>query len=531
MAGDNDFEKTETVDDAQQGSQVPDDDELGKEQVIQVRDKTAVVKDIANAVDKARKNAPQDNDNPLPSAEEVADAITSTTDKLYEVYESDGTVPTREAFAEHCPIPFVGEAVLAMRKDPFVKRPMSKKRIAAICAGCGLAVVLIIAGATLCSTPKEAPTVAASEQEETTATPVPTQEEEETYVLSIGVDAEGWDKETSSPVIIHVVNEEEGVDFYHAYDANAGLYLVVPASGDYKVSFISPINSDGSIYRVPDSTVISSTLQSNESGTDESGENPFKFDKVAAEDVTTDELDAIIEQVTEAIKKGDETLTGEAGVEIAETVKDNALANPSADSETIEESTQEAIESSESGESSAQTGNTSSNSSSNSSSSNSGSNTSSSTTTPQGSTNSGNSQNNSSSSGGNTSTPSKPQHTHNWVPVTTTVHHDAVYNTVHHDAVYNTVHHDAVVEYHAVCNGCGLDYTATGANPTTHMKEAALAGNYACGSYSTNVPVTIQAAYDEQVLVSAAWDEQVLVSAAWDETVTTGYKCSCGATK
>lgn len=502
MAGDNDFEKTDTMNEEEPTSQMPDDEGLGKEKAVQVRDKTAVVKDIANAVDKARKTAPQDEDNPMPSAEEVADAITSTTDKLYETYESDGTIPTREAFAEQCPIPFVGEAVRSMHKDPFVKRPMSKKRIAAICAGCGLAVVLIAAGLTLYGTPKETPSVTASKQDEPTTTPVPAEEAEETYVLSIGVDAEGWDKETSSPVIIHVVNEEEGVDFYHAYDANAGLYLVVPASGDYEVSFISPINSDGSIYRVPDSTVISSTLlQGDDAGTDESGDNPFKFEKVDAEDVTSDEMNAIIEQVTEAIKKGDETLTGEAGVEIAETVKDNAFANASADSETIEESTQESIESSESGESSAQTGNntgsanTGSNSSSNSSSSSSGSNTS-----------SGSSQNSSSSSSDNsTSTPSKPQHTHNWVPVTT---------TVHHAAVYKTVPHAAVTEEHTICNNCGADITG---NVDAHMKANILNG---CGSYTVKT-----------VVVQDAYDEQVLVSPAWDETVTTGYKCSCGATK
>ena len=51
-----------------------------------------------------------------------------------------------------------------------------------------------------------------------------------------------------------------------------------------------------------------------------------------------------------------------------------------------------------------------------------------------------------------------------------------------------------------------------------------------CGSYHVTSMV-VQQAYDEQVLVKDAWDEQVLVSAAWDETVTTGYKCSCGANK
>lgn len=86
---------------------------------------------------------------------------------------------------------------------------------------------------------------------------------------------------------------------------------------------------------------------------------------------------------------------------------------------------------------------------------------------------------------------------HNWVPNT------------------KTVHHDAVIEYHTVCNGCGLDFTATGATQADigeHAKEAMLSGNMACGSYSNNVPVVVKQAYDE--------------------TVTSGYKCSiCGATK
>lgn len=103
---------------------------------------------------------------------------------------------------------------------------------------------------------------------------------------------------------------------------------------------------------------------------------------------------------------------------------------------------------------------------------------------------------------------STPQHTHNWVPVTKTVHHDAQYKTVHHDAVY---------EERSICNNCGKDITG---QTTQHMKDSLLSGGQ-CGSY-----------HSELVQTQAAWDEQVLVKAAWDETVTTGYRCSvCGAAK
>ena len=58
-----------------------------------------------------------------------------------------------------------------------------------------------------------------------------------------------------------------------------------------------------------------------------------------------------------------------------------------------------------------------------------------------------------------------PQHEHNWVPVTVTVHRDAVTHTVHHDAETEIVHHDPVTheepvyEYRTICNTCGEDIT------------------------------------------------------------------------
>jgi len=105
----------------------------------------------------------------------------------------------------------------------------------------------------------------------------------------------------------------------------------------------------------------------------------------------------------------------------------------------------------------------------------------------------------------------QPTHTHNWVPVTKTVHHDAQYKTVHHDAVTKDV---------VICNHCGAQFGST-SEWSAHAKSLALQGVTANVSYRT-----------EPVVVQQAYDEQVLVSNAWDETVTTGYRCStCGATK
>lgn len=120
--------------------------------------------------------------------------------------------------------------------------------------------------------------------------------------------------------------------------------------------------------------------------------------------------------------------------------------------------------------------------------------------------NNGNSGSNGGSGSSNNGSDSKPRHTHNWVPQTT---------IVHHEAQHQTIHHDAVVEYRCICNGCGADITGF---ETSHFKDNFFNG---CQSY-TNAPTIVQ----------EAWDETVEVSPAWDETVTTGYACSgCGATK
>lgn len=343
-----------------------------------------------------------------------------------------------------------------------------------------------------------------------------TEESKVELSLSVGVRAEGWDTETSTPVIVHVVNEAEGIDFYHAYDANEPERLSVEAEEGYEVSFISPVNADGSIYKVPDAAQVDARE------VDDDGELPFTFERIAAEDVTTEELNELAASVTAAVKSGDETLTGENGVKVAELVAENIKANANADEEAVEEESQAAESSASSGESAAKTeGKTqASDSGSDGSTGNKGGSAS------AGSGSSGNGGSSSSGNSGSGSGSNSQSHTHSWVAQTKTVHHDAVYQTVHHEAQYQTVHHDAVTEYRSICNNCGADITG---NTSAHMKESLLNGGN-CGSYSTKAVVT-QEAYDEQVLVQAAYDEQVLVNAAWDETVTTGYKCSCGATK
>ena len=344
-------------------------------------------------------------------------------------------------------------------------------------------------------------------------------EAEDTWQVQVGVSAEGWDAATSSPVIVHIVSEEEGVDYYHAYAANEKTALDVPSEGDYEVSFIAPINADGSTYRVPEDASATAT-----NGDEGEAELPFAFERIEAADVTEEDLSAIASAVSDAVKAGDETLTGENGVKVVELVKANASASPNADTEAIEQKAEQAVESARSGESAASTGVSASGTGNGGSNSGSGLGSGSGgngggSTSGGGPSTGGNS--NSGSGGGNTSA----SHSHNWVAQTSTVHHDAEYRTVHHDAEYRTVHHDAVTQERHICNGCNADITG---NESAHIKANILNG---CGGWHSSI-VTIQQAYDEQVLVRAAYDERVLVRAAWDETVTTGYKCStCGVTR
>lgn len=317
-------------------------------------------------------------------------------------------------------------------------------------------------------------------------TPIEQNEKQEQQVIQLGAKADGWVKGESSPVIAHIVNKDEKVDYYHAYDANEPHALDVPAEGEYEVSFISPVDKDGSTYEVPETAKVKAEAE-DEDGKDTGDELPFEFKPIAADKADADALNAIVKSVGDAVKKGDETLTGANGTKVIELVKENAKANPNADKDKVDEEGQKAEEGVTDEPSGGNAG----------------------ASKPETGGNGGSTGSNGGSGSSNNGGGSKPQHTHNWVPQTTVVHHDAQYQTIHHDAVYGT---------RVTCNQCHADLTNQ--DVFAHFEESFLNGG-SCESYST---------VDYQI--SPAWDEQVLVSDAWDETVTTGYKCSgCPATK
>ena len=453
----------------------------------------------------------------------VGEVVNAAADALYADYEANGTVPTREGFAGLCEEPSVGHVVLTMPEDPFARRPMGRARVAAVCAGLAVAALLVGGGIWL----------AASRQPSTgtgteTAISQTTDDEKGDAYVSFEASADGWDADGSTPVIAHVEGAGGDVDFYTAVAANEQAKVKVGDGGDYTVTFISPVNADGSIYRTGGSHKVTA---------DEDGGYTFGFEKVDASQVTADDLNAIAGEVAEAVKKGDSTLTGDTGAEVVRKFEDNIKKNPNADAEAVDKVTESAQETAKDETSEAKgpetSGGKEDDSGSNGSSkkdnvgnSNGGATSGTSDTKPSG----GNSGSNSGNSG-SSKKDETPAHQHNWVPVTKTVHHDAEYKTVHHDAEYKTVHHDAVTKDVIVSNYSGKEFSSVeewSEKEATPLMSQGITKNV---SYRVETRV-VQQAYDEQVLVKGAWDEQVLVKAAWDETVTTGYRCStCGATK
>lgn len=396
-------------------------------------------------------------------------------------------------------------------KKPLVLfgREFSRKQVCAAGAGILCAALLIGGGAYAISHASwtgdsNAPAVSQSKDDE-----------KRDMVLTLEVKADGWDADTSTPVIAHIEDADGEVDFYTAIAANKQVTVKVGKSGTYTVTFISPVNADGSIYKVSSKKVTAGKADKKTASTG------VTFNKVDADKVTKDDLTAIAKDVAAAVKKGDSTLTGDKGAEVVKKFEDNIKKNPNADADAVEKETGKAEETAKEDKSDAKTPEPSD--SKKNDSGNNGSGNKSDSKPSEGSGNSGSG----SISGGSSKKDDTTAHQHKWVAQTKTVHHDAQYKTVHHDAQYKTVHHDAVTKTVNICNQCRQDITG---NEAAHFKAAALSGGNCQSCHSETR--TVQAAYDEQVKVSDAYDEQVQVSAAWEETVTTGYKCSsCGATK
>lgn len=393
-----------------------------------------------------------------------------------------------------------GDAVEKEEGKPFVLfgREFSRKQVCAAGAGILCAALLIGGGAYAISHASwtgdsNAPAVSQSKDDE-----------KQDMVLTLEVKADGWDADTSTPIIAHIEDADGKVDFYTAIAANKQVTVKVGESGTYSVSLIPPVNADGSTYKAASGEVDAVKTDEKTDGT------TITLEKVDADKVTKDDLTAIAKDVAEAVKKGDSTLTGDKGAEVVKKFEDNIKKNPNADTDAVEKETERAQETAKEDKSDAKTPETSDskNDSGSSSGSKKDNGNSGSDSKPNGSNNS--------NSGSSSKKDETPAHVHKY-----DIYHPAVTHT-------ETVHHPAVThtESRSICNGCGADITG---NERSHAKAAMLAGNTACGSFHSEPrTVTDSAAYDETKTITD--------SKAWDETVTVTdspayYTCSCGARK
>ena len=404
-------------------------------------------------------------------------------------------------------------------------REFSRKQVCA--AGAGILCAALLIGGGACAVSNTGWTAGSN----TTAVSQSKDEEKQDMVLSLEVKADGWDADTSTPVIAHIEDANGKVDFYTAIAANKQVTVKVGKSGTYTVTLIPPVNADGSTYKAASSKVKAGKDDKKTNGT------VITLEKVDADKVTKDDLTAIAKDVAEAVKKGDSTLTGDKGAEVVKKFEDNIKKNPNADTDAVEKETEKAQEYAKEEKSDAKTPETSDSKKSDSGSSNgskkddgkttgssdnSGNKGNSSSKKDEGKSDSKPSGGNSSNSGSNTNSGSSskkddtPAHVHKY-----DIYHPAVTHTekVYHPAVTHT-------EERSICNGCGADITG---NEQAHAYNALMAGNKACGAYHT--------VYNT-VTDSAAWEETVTItdSAAWEETVTITdsaayYTCSCGARK
>lgn len=277
-----------------------------------------------------------------------------------------------------------------------------KPQVAAIAAAIVVAIVVAIAVAS--------GAFATSEQQ-------PEQQESRTVDVTLSVTADnGWD-ENSTPAIAHI--EGNDVDFYHAVtpdaEGNKGTSTVELAEGDYTVSFVSPVNSDGSAFDIYDTGAPVDITVDADAKTAPAVNCPMA--QIPADKVTDDMLADIVDKTKDAIKKGDETLKGDAGTGILDKLDGNVAKNPNASDKTKQEAT-DADKDVDVNDKPAQTtpsakadGNKA-----NSNKSNAGSQSSNTGSSNSGSNNAGNSGN----SGSSSSQPSKPAHTHTWVNHTAT---------------------------------------------------------------------------------------------------------------
>ncbi len=330
-------------------------------------------------------------------------------------------------------------------------------------------------------------TLPADEQVE----PALVDEQEEGTPQKVKVGLEGYEaQEGDTPLIAHVQGTTDGnrsVDYYHAVSGASEEMELVP--GGYSVDYVPVIKSDGSLVKAKQaaSAVVANDAASATSETETK----------AAEDVTQDDVNGVLEAVKKAVENGDDTLKGDKGKDVVDKVAAAAKATGKVDEAKVDEAKQEAETKAEepsggtdAGQPAASNGSSSSNGGGSNGGSSSGSAPSAPASQPASQPASDNVE------AGKQEQPSTLAHVHDWQPV---------YSTVVDREAYTS--HEPAGEY--IQCSCGATFnsdTEWGA----HVKAAGRGSQH---SYS------VMTKYAD-VYHPAVTHQEI-----------TGYTCSCGATK
>ena len=384
-----------------------------------------------------------------------------------------------------------------------------------------VAAVAVIAAVAFAASPK-AP--APSTGSAGSSAPVAEAAATEPVAVSIKETAPGMDASTS-PVIVRVRGEEgttaEGVDFCHAApaaDAIAGTATVDLAPGSYSVEFLPTVNADGSInagaearpLEVPAKGGADEKADAEKGSAEDAGSTAapgasVEVDTTPADKVTAEQIADLQQKTQDAISRGDSTLTGEAGQKVAEKVAENASKAPAADAGKVEEAEKKASDAA-AGAKPAQT-------------------------VPKADSAQAPSKTDAPSSpkadpkpsaGSKPASSSKPAaHEHKWTAVTETrwvVDRQAWDERVVERAAWDEKVQTGSV-YHFYADGYETESSSDAAD---HGEMLAMSGK--------NDAYTVKAVYTT-VHHDATYRTVHHPAEGHNETVTTGYRCSCGATK
>lgn len=211
------------------------------------------------------------------------------------------------------------------------RKALSRNAKIGIAAGCAAALAAAVVGVCLWS--NQPATLPADEPEGKAL--VAEAEEGEPQKVKVGY--EGYEPaEGDTPVIVHVTGTTDGnrsVDYYHAVFGAQEEVELVP--GGYSVEYLPVLKAGGSLVTAKDGAVsavvedgaIASTSKTNEK---------------AAEDVTQDDLNNVLDAVKKAVEKGDDTLKGDAGKDVVDKVAEAVKATGKVDESKVEEAKKDA---------------------------------------------------------------------------------------------------------------------------------------------------------------------------------------------